>query len=342
MNDWAGADRGEPVTSKIEPGALLKQVAMPGWVEMRLTQINLRTDAAKRFAACTLDRWEGKPDPPAPQDIIRPRSVALHETATSLRAGRIFWTFVAVAISLMAVLFDFGAAAFLVPAVWVCWLVVVPGSSILSKATAHTSHDYHRRVADAEHAAQRRNAPQLSGSEMRDLGRMLTTTEGKLAYAAAVLAAETATSPVWEDPVFDDFHARVDLRRHVGEIAESARALAVAREELGTRPGGTLAADETITELYERRTRELDGRLSVLTQRVHGLLIYRDHVRGFEPLIEKRRWLEAHYASQSGDPAPTSDELGSAELRDATEEIDSRTREAMRFLLHDAERLSRM
>jgi hypothetical protein len=141
--------------------------------------------------------------------------------------------------------------------------------------------------------------------------------------------------------VFDDFHARVDLRRHISEIAESARALARAREKLGARPGGALADDETVTEIYERRVRELDAHLSVLTLRVHGLLVYRDHVRGFEPLIEKRKWLEAHGTPRL-DEGSTLDELGSAEMRSATEEIDTRTREAMSFLLEDAERLSKL
>lgn len=40
---------------------------------------------------------------------------------------------------------------------------------------------------------------------MSRLARILVTTEGKLAYAASVLAAETESSPVWGDPVFDDF-----------------------------------------------------------------------------------------------------------------------------------------
>ncbi|MDH6284952.1 hypothetical protein [Prescottella agglutinans] len=329
------------MTTDIEPGALLKQVAMPGWVEMRLTRINLRTDAAKRFAACALDRWEGTPEPPDPRDIETPRSLAVHDVALQLHGGRKFWTIAAVTVSLAALLFGFENAAVLVAAVWVCWLVAFIGSWMLREATAASVREYRSRVEAAEQAAKRRRAPRLSGGEMHSLAEMLSTTEGKLAYAAAVLAAETEDSPVWADPVFDDFHARVDLRRHISEIAESARALARAREKLGARPGGALADDETVTEIYERRVRELDAHLSVLTLRVHGLLVYRDHVRGFEPLIEKRKWLEAHGTPRL-DEGSTLDELGSAEMRSATEEIDTRTREAMSFLLEDAERLSKL
>lgn len=330
------------VKRDIEPSALLKQVAMPGWVEMRLSRVTPRTAAAKRFAIYALDRWEGTTELPEPHDIASPRAVAGHYVALELLGGRKFWTIAAVTVSLAALLFaSENAAAILLPAVWAGWLVVVLGSWMLREATEASVREYRIRLEAAERAAQRKNAPRLSGDEVHSLTEMLSTTEGKLAYAAAVLAGETETSPVWDDPVFDDFHARVDLRRHVGEIAESARALARARGKLGARPGGALADDEAVTDLYERRINALDGRLSTLTQRVHGLLIYRDHVRGFEPLIEKRKWLEAHREDQFDD-GTTTDELGSAEVRSATEEVDSLTREAMNFLLEDAERLGKL
>lgn len=330
------------MTIEIEPGALLKKIALPGWVEMRVTQINLRTDAAKKFAACVLDRWDGASELPAPEDIPKPRSVEMNELALQLRSKLALSTVGAVVITLAALLFDFGGAAYVIAAVWVCWLVVLIGSGLLRAATERPALEYQKKVEDAELAAKRRTAPELTRGEMQNLAGMLSTTEGKLAYAAAVLAGETETSPVWKDALFDDFHVRVDLRRHVGEIAESARALSRARLRLGERPSGALSDDETITELYDHRVRELDQWLSKLTQRVHGLLIYRDHIRGFEPLVEKRKWLETHREDQLGFLAAASAEQGSDELRIAAEEIESRTREAMNFLVQDAERLSRM
>lgn len=331
--------RGRSVTTQIEPGALLKQVTMPGWMEMRRSRITLRTDAATRFAACALDGWQQKPAVAAPQEITTPRSVAIHEIAVRLCERRGAWTFLAVIASLAAVVFDLEYVAVVV--VWVCWLVVVVGSRSVREYTSGPAAGYRRRVEAAEQAAQRRQAPELSNTDMAGLVGMLATTEGKLAYAAAVLAGETESSPVWRDPVFDDFHARVDLYGQVAEIAGNAREIDRARKKLGPRPGGALAGDEAVTELYERHVHQLDERLSVLTQRVHGLMIYRDHVRGFEPLIEKRRWLEMHRGDHL-DVGSGLDELGAAELRSATDDIDSRTREAMRFLLDDAERLSRL
>ncbi|SDC57089.1 hypothetical protein [Rhodococcus tukisamuensis] len=329
------------MTADTEPSALLKRVAMPGWVEMRLTKINLRTDAAKKFAACTLDHWKGTPEKSQPQTVVKPRAVAVHDSASQLLGSCTAWTIAAVTVSLGAILFDFEIEDFLVLMVWVAWLIVFVGSWLLREVTKASALEYRRQVKAAKQAAMRRDAPQLSDAEMDSLAKILSTTEGKLAYAAAVLAAETESSPVWGDPVFDDFHARVDLHRHVGEIADSARALDRARKKLGSRPGGALAKDEAVTELYERRVREFDERLAGLTQRVHGLLVYRDHVHGFEPLIEKRKWLEKHRYDQV-DSGSVFDELGSAELRSATDEIDSRTREAMNFLLEDAERLSKL
>lgn len=326
----------------IEPGALLKQVAMPGWVEMRLTKINLRTDAAKRYAVCTLDHWTETPEKSEPQTVVKPRAVAVHETASTLLGSCAAWTIGAVVVSIAAVLFGFAVDGFLVAAVWVCWLIVFAGAWLVRETTKAAVLEYRRKVDAASRAASRKSAPQFSGDEMRQLAGILATTEGKLAYAAGVLAAETESSPVWGDTVFDSFHARVDLRRHVGEIAHSARALDRDRQTLGPRPGGALAGDATVIDVYDRRLHDLDDRLSALTQRVHGLLVYRDHVHGFEPLIEKCTWLEKHGYDQLDAAGSVLDELGSAELRSATDEIDSRTREAIRFLLDDAERLSKL
>ena len=331
------------MTTEIEPAALLEQVAMPGWVEMRRSRITLRTEAAKRLAACALDHWNQKPAPANPQAIVKPRSVAVHERAVRLYDRRRAWTSLAVIASVAAVVAGMGFAA--VVAVWVCWLIVIVGVRALRERTRATAVGYRRRVEAAEQAARevvrRRQAPQLSSADMSELVAMLATTEGRLAYAAAVLAGETESSPVWRDPVFDDFHARVDLYRQVAEIAGNARGIDRDRKKLGPLPGGALAGDEAVTELYARRAHELDERTRALTQRVYGLLIYRDHVRGFEPLIEKRKWLEQHRDDHLG-VTPGLDDPGSAELRRATDEIDSRTREAMAFLLEDAERLSRL
>lgn len=91
----------------MEPAALLKRVAMPGWVEMRVTKIDLRTDAARRFAVCTLDHWAGTPEKSEPQVVVKPRAVAAHERASALLGSWVAWTIVVV--SCAAVLFDRGS-----------------------------------------------------------------------------------------------------------------------------------------------------------------------------------------------------------------------------------------
>lgn len=114
----------------MEPAALLKRVAMPGWVEMRVTKIDLRTDAARRFAVCTLDHWAGTPEKSEPQVVVKPRAVAAHERASALLGSWVAWTIVVV--SCAAVLFDRGSPRV---GVWVCWLIVVAGTWLVRETT---------------------------------------------------------------------------------------------------------------------------------------------------------------------------------------------------------------
>ena len=50
---------GDEELPPVQPEELFKQVAMPGWVELHVRQITVRTQSAKRYAACAVDAWEG-------------------------------------------------------------------------------------------------------------------------------------------------------------------------------------------------------------------------------------------------------------------------------------------
>ena len=300
-NQGSGAQSANSIT----PEDLLKQVAMPGWRELHLTQINLRNVSARRFAACAIDAWRGSGtsaqsgavEPPAPNPRSKPAYILTGRAFRDARAAR------------------------------------------------EAEEAAQRASANAQAAAlKRRVDPELDKDEMNVLRSMIDTTAGKLAYASTVLSAEIEQSPVWEDEQFTSFHYRTNLLEQVTSIVASVRELLRSQERLGPRPVGALADDDEVMRIYERRVDQHDERLAAITRRVAALMQYRDHVRECEPLLEKRKWLEEHRSVDDSDTyrQAASDELASAELARAAEEVEHRTRAALSYLLDDVRRLSSM
>lgn len=272
----------------LRPDALFKQITMPGWIELHVLAINLRTPSATRYAACAVDAWESSPAAPTPEKPDRSRMT-----------------------------------------IWAIRKVEKAAHLAAESAAAATR--------------MRRESPAMSTEDMKALRSMHDSTEGKLAYAAAVIAADIEHSPAWTDHYFARHHTPVDLFRQVTDIAVSARGLVRAKEELGPKPPRALEQDSDVMEVFRHHTQLHQRRLEAITQRVQVLLRYRDNVLACEPIIEKRKWLAKH--DHRGDSVQFIDEaadsLAGEDLARATDEVEHNTATALAYLAEDARRLSR-
>lgn len=280
-----GTSELEPLT----PGDLLKQVAMPGWRELHMTQINLRDVSSRRFAACAIDAWR------RPSDALGPRNSS--EQPSRARGPRLI--------------------------------------------RRSTGGEARPRI---DTRGERRPSSELTGDDMKLLRSMHDSIEGKLAYATSVIAADIDRSSAWADTMFVAYHDRIDLCRQVTDVVRSARMLLDSKERL-VQPSGTLADDVDVMAIFDRRVRRHEERLAAIALRVQAFLRYREHVRSCEPILEKRAWIAAHSVPVDDDVEyvlEAKDQLAGDELSRATEEVESRTRAALDYLMEDARRLSSM
>lgn len=271
------------------PGELLKQVAMPGWIELHMRQIKLPTESSsRRFATVGIDEWSDQP-------------------------------------------------------------VAAPDDADAPSTSPPTAEDVEREVSLAARTAaaaraaceKRRKHPNLSSEDMKTLRSMHDTEEGKLAYAATVIAAEIEQSPVWSDDAFVDDRTRVDLIEQVTGIVSNCRALLHSKERLGKRPSGALAKDAEVLAIYERRVQGHDERFAAICARIASFLGYRDHIKECETLQEKLLWIEKHDTDEATENymRAAEDHVAGSELSRAAAEVVERTRIATELLGMDAERL---
>lgn len=270
----------------LRPDALFKQIAMPGWVELHVRQIHLRTVPARRYAACAVDAWKRMPE------------VASTE----------------------------------------------PDRSRMTIWAIRKAEKAARLAQESEAAAtlERRTSPRLSDEDMKVLRSMHDSTEGKLAYSAVVVAADIENSPAWTDPHFARHHTHVDLFRQVTDITLSARGLLRAKKELGPKPPQALEKDSDVMEVFRHHTQLHQRRLESITQRVQGLLRYRENVLACETIIEKREWLAQHdHRGERAQFIPEiTDSLAGEDLQRATDEVEYNTATALGVLEESARRLS--
>ncbi|MGV9714336.1 hypothetical protein ACWDTI_27180 [Gordonia sp. NPDC003424] len=108
---------------------------------------------------------------------------------------------------------------------------------------------------------------------------MRTQTLGQFAFLAGVIAARIHAYPLWQWPLFDDHHVRLDLEAQVTAITASAAAL-------------HLRSDADVIGAYIEKARALDRRAEGILERLNAFAEYRAVVAGIQEREDKRVWLD--------------------------------------------------
>ncbi|MCF8590391.1 hypothetical protein [Gordonia liuliyuniae] len=115
---------------------------------------------------------------------------------------------------------------------------------------------------------------------------------GRIAIAAAVVAARIYRYPVWHSGLFEDVYARVDL---ADEVTYLTRAATEIRDQFGRAeaPTGPMASDEDVVALYIQKSNLLQSRLDALLERLRALDELRTVVARLQTRSDKNDWLDS-------------------------------------------------
>jgi hypothetical protein len=157
----------------------------------------------------------------------------------------------------------------------------------------------------------------LNGDEKHQLAKIRATDGGRIALAAAEVAAHIHRYPVWHSGVFDDVHSRVDL---VSEVTSLTNAAIELRDQtrLTDVPVGNVGRDDEIVAVYVQKTELLQSRADALLDRLRALHDLRGVVAQIQQEQNKYDWLDRANTIDDINTAAdaVADSLHAVDLRD--------------------------
>ncbi|WOC11277.1 hypothetical protein [Gordonia sp. MP11Mi] len=173
-------------------------------------------------------------------------------------------------------------------------------------------------------------AYRLNDEERTVAQAMCADDGGRIAAAAAIVAARIYQFPVWHSGLFDGLYARVDL---VAEVTYLASAATEVRGQF-TRaepPTGPMASDVDVVALYVQKSGLLQGRLDALLERLRALDDLRTVVARLQARSDKNDWLDSAGSLDDVDVGAdaVADSLYAIDIRDRAKSAEAAA--AMRF-----------
>ncbi|GAA4674689.1 hypothetical protein [Gordonia humi] len=157
----------------------------------------------------------------------------------------------------------------------------------------------------------------LNDDERRAHAQVRDTDGGRIAIAAAVVAARIYRYPVWHEGVFDTVHTRVDL---VDEVTYLTKAAAEIDDRLKAvrPPAGESVRDSDVVAVYVQKSGLLQARLDGLLDRLRALDELRGAVARAQVQADKTDWLDRAGTIDDVDTAADAiaDSLYAIDMRD--------------------------
>ncbi|HEY5857160.1 MAG TPA: hypothetical protein VIW24_24785 [Aldersonia sp.] len=254
-------------TVPVAPKDVFARVAMPSWWERR-AGIRGRDAADRHYLAFLAARFRDDPQVAKVDEALRD---AVHAHARGVVIRQIGGFLIAVALVVLVVA-DAAAAG----VVFVIALPALVLGNILAigNSAAVRRHDEARERAEAARA--RLYPDVLHADDAETVRALQASDEGKLAYCAAMIAAEIARDPAWrerETPTLP-----VDLHLEITVVAERARQLIDDREAVCEHEQGRLRAAPDVRALAAAERRAHDRAVGSLAARVSAFADYRDRI----------------------------------------------------------------
>lgn len=216
------------------------------------------------------------------------------------------------------------------------WRSTGPAEPPTDVVTAH-------RVNRVRQAINRDRGDSPTGAaDVKELMALRNSVCGSAVHAVVVLASSVDALDAWRAREVEHRIVRIDLTSEVQSVARSASHLHAAFLKLGAAPGGHLADDAEVQEIYTARRASLFDRQRALCSRITAMRHYLDGLTEIQRELEKMRWIERHGSPDLSELiAREGDELASYSLEAARDMFDAATDRIGHQLSEAAEQLSR-